>query len=136
MFDPATAPEGMMAWLKGYVDFIDRLDRENVTAKVSDRTDAPARAQAAKHAIKPLVTCKWNQGDPYNLLCPKYYNADGTLGDRSATGCVATALAQVMYYYKWPDALVKSIPRHSFDSNGHQISLPGIAKGTKIDWAN
>lgn len=135
-FDPATAPEGMMAWLNGYVDFIDRLDRENVTAKVSDRTDAPARAQAAKHAIKPLVTCKWNQGDPYNLLCPKYYNADGTLGDRSATGCVATALAQVMYYYKWPDALVKSIPRHSFDSNGHQISLPGIAKGTKIDWAN
>lgn len=135
-FDPATAPEGMMAWLKGYVEFLDRLDRENVTAKVSDMANAPLKAQPAKHAIKPLVTCKWNQGDPYNLLCPEYYNEDGTKGDRSATGCVATALAQVMYYYKWPESVVVTIPRHSFESNGHQISLPGIPKGTKIDWAN
>lgn len=135
-FDPATAPEGMMAWLKGYLEFIDRLDSEGVTKETAERKARQMKAQKVRHAIQPLVTSRWNQGDPYNLLCPRYYNADGTQGDRSATGCVATALAQVMYFYKWPDAVVKSIPRYSFDSNGHQISMPSIPKGTEIDWAN
>lgn len=135
-FDPATAPEGMMAWLKGYLEFVDRLDSEGVTKETAERKARQMKAQKVRHAIQPLVTSRWNQGDPYNLLCPRYYNADGTQGDRSATGCVATALAQVMYFYKWPDAVVKSIPRYSFDSNGHQISMPSIPKGTEIDWAN
>ena len=98
-FDPATAPEGMMAWLKGYLEFIDRLDSEGVTKETAERKARQMKAQKVRHAIQPLVTSRWNQGDPYNLLCPRYYNTDGTQGDRSATGCVATALAQVMYLY-------------------------------------
>lgn len=39
----------------------------------------------------------WNQDSPFNDLCPEY-----ELGKKAPTGCVATAMAQVMFYHKWP----------------------------------
>ena len=44
----------------------------------------------------PLLTSRWDQGAPYNNLCP--------IGDggRCVVGCVATAVAQIMYYWNWP----------------------------------
>ena len=44
-----------------------------------------------------LVKTKWNQNDPYNKLCPT-----GNGGGRSYAGCVATAMSQVMNYWKYP----------------------------------
>ena len=50
-------------------------------------------------AISPLLgDIKWDQSTPYNNMCPKY---DGT--NVAATGCVATAMAQVMMYWKYPN---------------------------------
>lgn len=46
--------------------------------------------------VSPLVTTQWNQDSPYNDLCP-YKN-----GIRTYTGCVATAMAQAMGYYRYP----------------------------------
>jgi len=40
----------------------------------------------------------WNQDSPFNDLCPEY-----EIGKRAPTGCVATAMAQVMFYHKWPE---------------------------------
>lgn len=56
--------------------------------------------------VSPLVTCTWNQenditGPPpyiYNLYCP--FNSHDN--QRCVTGCVATAMAQIMYYWKYP----------------------------------
>ncbi len=44
----------------------------------------------------PLLTSSWHQGEPYNNLCP--------MGDggRTVVGCVATATAQILNYWKWP----------------------------------
>ena len=47
--------------------------------------------------VEPLVTTRWSQGAPYNDLCPMEGDA------RTLTGCVATAMAQVMYYHQWPE---------------------------------
>ncbi|MGM9705314.1 MAG: C10 family peptidase [Prevotella sp.] len=135
-FDMNTAPENMKAWLQSYADYIKYLDDNNIVVEKGANA-APRKAQKAKHAVKPLVKSRWNQGDPYNLLCPRYYKDDGTQGDRSATGCVATAIAQVMYYYQWPLSTVGMIPSYSFTSGaGKSISMKSIAKGTKIDWNN
>lgn len=49
--------------------------------------------------IAPLCTTKWNQGKPYNDQCPFDSRAHAT----SVTGCIATAMAQVMKYYNWPE---------------------------------
>jgi len=46
----------------------------------------------AMETVGPLLTCQWNQDSPYNDDCPSNYPA----------GCVAIAMAQVMYYYQCP----------------------------------
>ena len=51
----------------------------------------------ADDAVAPLLgNITYDQGTPYNNKCP-YLN-----GGRAVTGCVATAMAQVMRYYKYP----------------------------------
>ncbi|MDE6554228.1 MAG: C10 family peptidase [Muribaculaceae bacterium] len=47
--------------------------------------------------ISPLTQTKWNQEYPYNILCPKVD------GHETVTGCVATAMAQVMKYHNYPE---------------------------------
>lgn len=52
--------------------------------------------------IEPLVNAKWDQGRPYNLKTPLWgYDDSGHLA-QAVTGCVATAMAQVMYFHQWP----------------------------------
>jgi hypothetical protein len=45
------------------------------------------------------LTARWHQGSPYNDFCPVL--TPGT-DEHVVVGCVATAMAQVMYYWKWP----------------------------------
>lgn len=53
---------------------------------------------AQRTDIVPLIHTQWGQGSPYNLLCPTI------AGQHCQTGCVATAMAQVMKYHEWPRA--------------------------------
>ena len=64
-------------------------------------------------AVAPLMTTQWDQGAPYNNLCPTY-TTDGGDTQRAVTGCVATATAQVMNFHQWPDVGVGS---HSYTCN-------------------
>lgn len=86
--------------------------------------------------VEPLLTCQWSQGYPYNMTCPEYF----TLG-RSVTGCVATAMAQIMYYHrdKSVSEVQQDIPGYttwtSHPTYGN-LKVEGIAKGSPIDWAN
>jgi len=48
--------------------------------------------------VAPLLFSTWDQGGPYNNMCP----LDTVTGSRAYVGCVATAMAQIMYYYRWP----------------------------------
>ena len=56
--------------------------------------------------VEPLLTTTWNQVAPYNMFCPEVTTEGTDLGNeyagRYATGCVPTAVAQVMNYWKWP----------------------------------
>ena len=56
-------------------------------------TTRAAAATAAGDHVEPLVSTKWSQFEPYNLL----------VGGDYPTGCVATAVAQVMCYHRWPE---------------------------------
>ncbi len=49
--------------------------------------------------VEPMLTNKWNQMDYYNEMCPA--DPDGYAG-HTPVGCVATALSQLMYYYRFP----------------------------------
>ena len=47
--------------------------------------------------VGPLMTTKWDQDEPYNDLLPQ-----SIYGGQCITGCVATAMAQVLHYYRVP----------------------------------
>ena len=53
--------------------------------------------------VLPLLPCTWDQTFPYNAMCPKDPASPGGYSGRVPVGCVATAMSQVMYYYRWPN---------------------------------
>ena len=124
-FDENNMPDGLRWLLESYA--------ENAVPSVSSMS--PAR-----HSIAPLLTTTWNQGSPYNNLCPNFYNEDGTQGGHSATGCVGTAIAQVMGYYRWPSELKRSIvgyiQKYNTDAGEKNVRLNTIPTGSVIDWDN
>jgi len=69
--------------------------------------------------VGPLLTTSWHQGTPYNNLCP--------IGDggRCVVGCVATASAQIMWYWQWPDAGQDSHTYYWYGDNSCEGSSPG-----------
>ena len=91
---------------------------------------APVLKAANHPKVATLMTCKWNQGSPYNNTCP----LDGNR--RSVTGCVATAMAQILYYNreKMPTETQASMP--AYNTRGKGIRVSGIAAGAPIDWEN
>lgn len=119
-FDPQHMPENMKAWLQGYNDQMAYLNEHPEAA-------APQKTISGG-SISPLLQSEWNQGNPYNLLCPE----DG--GQHSVTGCVATAMAQVMYFHQWPKQTVAEIPGYKSSDKG--FVMPAIPAGKSIDWEN
>ena len=90
-FDTNDIPDGLRYWLECYAEQMQYLRSHPESAYTAPRSHSNV-------FITPLLTCKWNQNSPYNDMCPTKSN--GT--EHAATGCVATATAQVMYYHKWP----------------------------------
>lgn len=91
-FSMTDMPENLRSWMGTYVDQISYLKRNHL--KKSETSATPYTKE-----VKPLLgNIQWNQDSPYNDLCPAY-----DISSRCATGCVATAMAQVMYYNRWPE---------------------------------
>lgn len=110
----ATMPPAMRWWLDEYARQI----------KASDgRTRVVPRA--VRNPIAPMVSTRWNQNAPFNDLCPM----DGTA--RSVTGCVATALAQVMKYHNWPPQGQGS---HSYKSQTLNQTVSCDFASITFDW--
>ena len=110
-FDPDNIPENMQSWLQLYVDQIKYLDDNNVQVD-KEKVKSRRKANATRHSIPMIMRTKWNQGYPYNLTCPQYYKPDGTTA-LPASGCVATALAQVMNHYRYPAKTKVMIPSYT-----------------------
>ena len=114
-FDSDAVPAAMQDMLDDYAEQMAALDL----------SPAPSvHSAVARAAIAPMVTAHWGQGSPYNHLLP-FEN-----GARAVTGCVATAMAQVMHYYQWPAKSTKAIPAYT-TSGG--ISMPELAVKS-FDW--
>ena len=59
------------------------------------------KTEKSSKEVEPLLTTLWDQGWPYNYYCPE--TSTGGSGGHTWVGCVATALAQITYYWRWPD---------------------------------
>ena len=105
-------PDGFCYWL-------DFLNREMAAVSPSYTPMMRAASSVQPQSIDPLLTTKWNQTTPYNNLIPTY-----------ATGCVATATAQVMKFWNYP---LHGTGRHT---NAYFPQYSADFSATAYDWAN
>ena len=83
-------PDHVAYWLNLYNEQTDYLIQH------PDQIKKPAKQQ---HSVDPLLTSVWGQGCFHNTACP--YDTLGPCNHVEA-GCVAIAMAQIMYYHKQP----------------------------------
>lgn len=126
--DLANMPESMQAWLQSYDTTIAALG-EQPLAEGSEPVSLGA-------AIDPMLKTTWYQDAPYSDLCPMIPDDNG-VDTKCPTGCVATAMAQVMYYHQWP-ASSPVIPAYSFDyivgmNEVHTYNMPELP-ATTFEW--
>lgn len=95
IFDESNAPCGLLTLLESYNVLYDSLLVCN-----KDVLKQKIRKKNYKN-IGPLIKSKWNQCSPYNDWCP--YDVNKSETQRCLSGCVATAMAQVMNYHKHPN---------------------------------
>ena len=104
-YDASKAPEAMKAMLSAY--------HHAVTSACVTRADVPTHEK-----ISPLIKTQWDQLTPYNNMCPNKY----------PTGCLATAVAQVMYYHKYPATYDWDVMKTSYVSTDTGEAADAVAK--------
>lgn len=107
---------------------IDANQHQNMV--LSNSNGSGLRATRIENSpIEPLLKkIEWGQTAPFNMKTPVFGEENGPVG------CVATAVSQILYYYRYPSATLADIPEYTTATEG--ISVEGVAKGTVFDWDN
>jgi len=113
-------PTNMRAWLDGYKQQIEFL-QANPDVETDVQT---ATLKANNGGIGPLVKSTWGQEEPYYNQCPTYKN------ELCVVGCVATAMAQVMNYWNYPEG---SDAISSYRTSSNRISVSALP-ATTFEW--
>ena len=129
-FDANNIPENMQFWLQMYADEM-RSATEAMRRKVIRREVKGERLEAEAEnypTINPILgETVWGQGEPFNNKCPEIN------GERTVTGCVATAISQIMYVHKYP---TKGTGSHSYTTETKKLKVSANFGNTTYDWAN
>ena len=130
-FDVENMPANKRAWIREYnygiqyaIDNQLRASSE-VAQQWQDLAEGNFDVGRAITVVAPLIQTQWDQVSPYNMLCPS----------NSVTGCVATAMAQVMKYWNYP---AHGIGSHSYTPYSHPEYGEQFAdfQSTNYDWNN
>lgn len=120
-FDADNLPVGLQDWL-GQVSVLMQAVHEGKIAQKE------VVRKAGGVQVAALIKTRWNQTAPYNNLCPIKN------GKRCITGCVATAMAQVMKYWEWPVHGYGSV--EYYDKDGCGQTLMQDLSLNEYDWSN
>ena len=119
-FSQENQPPQFINWMQGYAKQIDQSIMHHENSFDFHETWQQLSSDAISNLdfspltdVAPLLVSTWDQGTFYNLLCPE--DPAGPNGHVWA-GCVATAMSQVMYYYRWP---VTGVGSHCYVPNGY-----------------
>ena len=111
-FDPENMPENMKWWLRGCSEQIQQLREGKATV---------SQAPAGRQTVAAMLTTKWGQDGPFNQQTPVIN------GHHAPTGCMPTALAQILYYWK-SAAGAATIAAYETSTKG--ISMPALPATT------
>lgn len=131
-------PDNMREWLKSYDEAIATLG--NRTDFVDGNSTNAAGTRQDRTPVEPLIKTRWYQDAPYWDQVPLYNGANPDYkGKNCYSGCIATALAQVMYYYQWPKTVPNGIPDYYISTSYNDVhkdwhidALPPVV----FDWEN
>ena len=122
VIDPQDIPDGMKYLFEQY--------QQDMQFMIQNGLQASETATLGEE-VKPLMASKWGQGAPYNYMSPKY-KKNKTLTS-SLAGCVAVAMAQIMYYHKYP-AEINEIPGAYYNKGkGKMVPQPSFSSKT-LEW--
>lgn len=137
-YDENNLPEGFVSFMKAYQNLYNKVNLGDAEAlknlaEIKAWRNKKNASAASTSAVAPLLgNIEWDQTSPYNNMCPRYDSVHV-----AATGCVATAMAQVMAYYKYPKQLKADIPGYVNRWNGIPMEIPTITREEGIyDWDN
>lgn len=123
-FEEDHIPAPMQAYLNGFVIQFQRAVDEHFmaddyTARQWNlvRTTGSLNGQRNTTVVEPLIKTKWDQVEPYNMLCPEA--ADGP-GGHALVGCTAVAMGQVMRYWRYPQTGQSSYGGIDFGNTTYQ----------------
>ena len=128
------APENFVSWIRHYKEMIDYAEANGIVpeAKIQHLWDDATQGVFGSRdtqTVDPLVSTHWNQDCYYNEYCPETSGGwwwDGPCGHCYA-GCVATAMAQVMKYWNYPETGFGS---HSYIHNEYGEQSANFAATT------
>lgn len=137
-YDENNLPEGFVSFMEAYQNLYSKVNLGDAEAlknlaEIKAWRNKKNASAASTSAVAPLLgNIEWDQTSPYNNMCPKYDSVHV-----AATGCVATAMAQVMAYYKYPKQLKADIPGYVNRWNGIPMEIPTITREEGVyDWDN
>ena len=136
-FDPENIPANAKSWLRNYCNEIQYAIDNNIEASGAtleawnNLRNGTGLSPKSTRTVSQMLTTTWNQSPYYNDLCP--YDAEGD--GLSVTGCVATAMAQIMKYWNWP---ISGTGSHSYTSDDHPEYGTMFAdfENTTYEWDN
>lgn len=128
-FNIQNLPDNFKSWLEYYkeqLEAVTQIPDIDIDPYIDNNTPSLGYATA----IAPLLgTINYGQDAPYNNLCPIIPSS----GEKTVTGCVATAMAQVMRYYKYPSQGTGS---HNYTTRTLRLNLSADFGNTTYDWSN
>ena len=124
-FDAENVPPQMQLWLDGYAEYVAAVQSGKAKARKILLSDSPSVV------VEPLVTTKWNQDAPFNNFAPEYTD-DNNNTQRCATGCAATAMAQIMKFHNWPE---QGVGHYSYEHQSFGTISSNFSEHV-YDWTN
>ena len=117
--NPDAMPPQLKAWLHDYSAIVKAVADGRLTLSA-------ANAELKGEAVAPLMKTKWNQDMPFNNFAPEFGS------NRAPSGCVATAVTQVMKFFNFPKKGKGQVTAYPYYSDSEKIDLSTHT----YDWEN
>ena len=133
--DVAQMPDGLQDWLNDFEEQVALVRTKGVspmvTAKAKEAWMAIEFPTKAESGFKKEIlhkTSSWNQGDPYNRLCPT------SGGKHGMVGCVPLAMGIIMNFFGYPAQGSGTLPSYSYSYDGYSATIEGYELGYPYEW--
>ena len=119
-FSTENMPQNLKSWFGAYADYVEKVQS-------GEATPIKRASEVGTPVVDALVKTHWNQDEPFNRMCPAYYIEENEI---LPTGCVATAVAQVMNYYEYP-----SRGKGEISYSYYQANVPASRTDISVDFS-